>query len=117
MDIPKIKYIPLTISCLKNYHLKNGQKVQFQASSNIHVAIETKMRHKIKLACVQLFKLVSLLRMLYKLMSTHLRLLVILFHKLRQFATLVAMDTECRNILTFFILSFKTQGISVYSLC
>ena len=28
-------------------------------------------------------------------------------------ASLVAMDTEYRNILTFFILSLETQGISV----
>ena len=31
--------------------LKNEQKVQFQASSNIHVAMETQMRLKTKLAC------------------------------------------------------------------
>ena len=98
--------------------------MQFQASSNIHVAMETKLGHKTKLACVQLFKFVSMLRVLYKLMSTHLCLLVILFRKVRHFfqfcyyvATLVAMDIEYRNILTFFIFSFKTQGISVYSLC
>ena len=83
--------------------------MQFQARSNIHVAMETKWRHKTKLSCVQLFKFVLMIRMLYKLMSTHLYLLVILFHKVRHFfqfcyyvATLVAMDTEYRNILTFF---------------
>ena len=90
----------------------------------MHVAMETKLRHKTKLACVQLFIFVSMLRMLYTLMYTHSCLLVILFRKVRHFfqfyyyvATLVAMDTEYRNILTFFILSFKTQGISLYSLC
>ena len=65
---------------------KNGQKVQFQASSNIHVAMETKLGHKTKLACVQLFKFVSMLCMLYKTMSTHLCLLVILFLKVRHFS-------------------------------
>ena len=44
---------------------KDEQKVKFQASSNIHVAMETKMRLKTKLACVQLFKFVSMLYMLY----------------------------------------------------
>ena len=44
---------------------KNGQKVQFQASSDNHVAMETKLGHKTKLACVQLFKFVSMLRMQY----------------------------------------------------
>ena len=96
--------------------------MQFHACSDIHVAMETKLRHKIKLACVQLFKFVSMICMLYKLISTHLCLLVILFHKLRHFfqfcysvATLVAMNTKYRNILTFFILSFKTQ-VLVYIL-
>ena len=86
MDIPKTKFIPFAFSSFKN-----GQKVQFQASSNIHVAMETKLRHKTKLGCVQLFKFVSMLRMLYKLMSTHLCLLVILFHKLRHFANFATM--------------------------
>ena len=84
---------------------ENGQKVQFQASSNIHVAMETKLRHKTKLASVQLFKFVSLLRTLYKLMSTHLCLLVILFHKLRQFSNFAIMLLLCLpwipNIETF----------------
>ena len=44
---------------------KNEQKVQFQPSSNIHVAMETKMRRKTKLECVQLFKFVAVLYMLY----------------------------------------------------
>ena len=70
---------------------KNGQKVQFQPSSNIYVAMETKLRHKTKLACVQLFKFVSMLRMLYKLMSTHLCLLVILFRKVRLFSNFAIM--------------------------
>ena len=70
---------------------KNSQKVQFQARSDIHVAMETKMRNKAKLACVQLFKLVSMLHMLYKLMSTYLCLLVILYHKLRQFSNFAIM--------------------------
>ena len=91
MDIPKIKFIPFDISCLNNYHSKKGLKVQFQASSNIHVAMETKLRHETKLACVQLFKYVSMLRMLYKLMSAHLCLLVILFHKVRHFSNFAIM--------------------------
>ena len=121
---PKNKMHPFCYFLSQQLSFKNGQKVQFQASSNIHVAMETKLRHKTKQACVQLFKFVSMLHMLYKLMSTHLCLFAILFHKLRHFfqfcyyvAVLVAMDTEYRNILTFFILSFKTQGISVYYLC
>ena len=64
MDIPKIKCILITISWLTNYHL-NEQKVQFQACSSIHVAMESKIRRKTKLACVQLFKFVSMLYMLY----------------------------------------------------
>ena len=91
MNIFKIKFIPFAISCLNNYHLKNGQKVQFQASSNIHVAMETKLSHKTKLACVQRFKFVWMLRMVYKLMSTHLCLLVILFPKLRHFYNFAIM--------------------------
>ena len=70
---------------------KNGQKVQFQARSNIYVAKETKLRHKTKLACVQLFKFVSMLRMQYKLMSTHLCLMVILFRKVRHFSNFAIM--------------------------
>ena len=65
--------------------------MQFQASSNIHVAMETKLRHKTKLACVQLFKFVLMLRMLYELMSTHLCVLVILFHKVRHFFNFAIM--------------------------
>ena len=91
MGIPKIKFIPFDISCLNNYHLKMVKKVQFQASSNIHVAMETKLRHKTKLVCVQLFKFVLMLRMLYKLTSTHLCLLVILFRKVRHFSNFAIM--------------------------
>ena len=91
MDIPKIKFIPFDISCLNNYHLKMVEKVRFQASSNIHVAMETKLRHKTKLACVHLFKFVLMLCMLYKLMSTHLCLLVILFHEVRHFSNFAVM--------------------------
>ena len=83
---------------------KNDQKVQFQTNINIQVAIETKMRRKTKLACVQLFKFVSIFYMLYKLISAHLYLLVILFQKLRPFcrfcyciATLVVIDTQYRT--------------------
>ena len=65
--------------------------MQLRASSNIHVAMETKLRHKTKLVCVQLLKFVSMLRMLYKLMSTHLCLLVILFHELRHFSNFAIM--------------------------
>ena len=89
MDIPKIKFIPFDISCLNNY--QNGQKVQFHASSIIHVAMETKLGHKTKLACVQLFKFVLMRRMLYKLLSTHLCLLVILFRKVRHFSNFAIM--------------------------
>ena len=45
--------------------IKNEQKMQFQAGSKIPVAMETKMRRKTKLACVQLFKYVSMFDMLY----------------------------------------------------
>ena len=76
------------------------------------------MRRKTNLACVQLFRFLSMLYMLYKLMSAYLSLLVILFHKLRLFSnfaivfnTLVAMDTGYRNILTFLFFSFKTRSI------
>ena len=65
--------------------------MQFQASSNTHVAMETKLSHKTKLACVQLFKFISMLRILYKLMSTHLCSLVVLFHKLRHFSYFAIM--------------------------
>ena len=85
MDIPKIKFIFFYYFLSQQLSYKNEQKVQFPVSSNIHVAMETKLRSKTKLACVQLFKFVSMLRMLYKLMSTHLCLFVILFHKLRHF--------------------------------
>ena len=67
------------------------KKMQFQARSNIHVAMETKLRHKTKLSCVQLFKFVLMIRMLYKLMSTHLYMLVILFHKVRHFSNFAIM--------------------------
>ena len=65
--------------------------MQFQASSNIHVAMETKLRHETKLASVQLFEFVSMLRMLYKLMSIHLCLLVILFNRVRHFSNFAIM--------------------------
>ena len=65
--------------------------MQFGASSNTHVAMETKLSHKTKIACVQLFKFISMLCMLYKIMSTHLCLLVILFHKLRHFSNFAIM--------------------------
>ena len=65
--------------------------MQFQASSNIHIVMETKLRHKTKLARVQLFKFVSMLRMLCKLMSTHLCLMVILFRKVRHFSNFAIM--------------------------
>ena len=83
---PKDNIHPFCYFLSQQLSFKNGQKVQFQASSNIHVAMETKLRHKTKQACVQLFKFVLMLRMLYNLISTHLCLLVILFHKLRHFS-------------------------------
>ena len=46
--------------------LKNEQKVQFQASSSIHVAMKTKIRCKTKLACLQLFKFDALYAALTK---------------------------------------------------
>ena len=88
---PKNKIHPFCYFLSQQLSFKNGQKVQFQSSSNIHVAMETKLRHKTKQACVQLFKFVSMLRMLYKLMSTHLCLLAILFHKLRHFSNFAIM--------------------------
>ena len=53
--------------------------------------METKLGHKTKLAYVQLFKFVSMLRMLYKLMSTHLCLFDILFYKDRHFSNFAIM--------------------------
>ena len=91
MDIPKIKFIRFAIFLSQQLSFKNGQKVQFQAISNIHVAMETKCRHKTKQACVQLFKIVSMLCMLYKLMLTYLCLLAILFHILRHFSNFAIM--------------------------
>ena len=91
VDISKIKFTPFWYFLSQQLSFKNGQKVQFQACSNIHVAMETKFRHKTKLACMQLFRFVSTLRMLYKLMSTHLCLLVILYWKLGIFQILQIM--------------------------
>ena len=88
---PQNKIHPFCYFLSQQLSFKYGQKVQFQASSNIHVAMETKVRHKTKLACVQLFKFVSMFCMLYKLMSTHLCLLVILFHKVRHFSNFAIM--------------------------
>ena len=88
---PKNKIHPFCYFRSQQLSFKNGQKVQFQASSNIHVAMEINLRHKTKQVCVQLFKFVSMLRMLYKLMSAHLCLLVILFHKLRHFSNFAIM--------------------------
>ena len=108
---PKNKINPFCYFLSQQLSFKNGQKVQFQASSNIHVAMETKLRHTTKQACVQLFRFVSMLRMLYKLISTHLFLLAILFHKLRHFSNFAIMllrwlpwIPNIQNILTFFIL-------------
>ena len=110
MDIPQVKCIPFTIFFLSQQLLfKNEQKMQFQASSNIHVAMETKRRLKTKLACVQLQICIDALYGVLTNVCTFVFVghlipqMKAFFHFCYCVATLVAMDTGYRNILTFFI--------------
>ena len=87
---PKNKFIPFAISCLNNYHFKMVKKCNFSPVAIFTLPwkqIETQNQTSV---CAT-FQVVSMLRMLYKLMSTHLCLLVILFHKLRHFSNFAIM--------------------------
>ena len=97
--------------------------MHFQASSDIHVAMETKLRCKTNLTCVQLFKIYRCYICIINL-SLHICVcwsfysinLGIFFQFYHCVATLVAMDTGFRSILIFLFISFKTRSISAYSL-
>ena len=53
---PKNKMHPFCYFLSQQLSFKNGQKVQFQASSNIYVAMETKLRHKTNTSVCETFQ-------------------------------------------------------------